>query len=178
MSSDLLKPVTHKLQELNIKQTPRLLLVSIEKQRLSVLENDQTAREYAVSTSRNPPSCIENSFGTPTGLHRIARKIGDGSPIGTVFKGRIDIGKRYWELDAEEQRKNLITSRILWLEGLEPGHNQGPGRDTFQRYVYFHGTNHEDKIGQPASAGCVQLRNEEMIELFDSVSEGDLVYIQ
>ncbi|EDY81418.1 ErfK/YbiS/YcfS/YnhG superfamily [Verrucomicrobiia bacterium DG1235] len=177
MSSDLLQPTTHKLQELDIKQTARLLLVSIERQTLQLFLDGQLIREFAVSTSRNPPSCIENSLGTPTGLHRIAEKHGDKAPLGSVFKGRVQVAKHYSALPAKEQANNLVTTRILWLEGLETGHNQGPGRDSYQRYIYIHGTNHEEKIGSPASAGCVQLRNAEMIELFDAVQTGDQVYI-
>lgn len=177
MSLELLQPLTHKLTSLDIKQTARLLLVSIAQQRLELLRDGASIRRFEISTSRNPPSCLENSFGTPDGLHRIARKIGDPEPLGTVFKGRVSIGKRYCELSPEEQAPHLVTTRILWLEGLEPGHNQGPGRDSFRRYIYFHGTNHEESIGQPASGGCVQLRNAEMVELYEAVEEGDLVYI-
>ncbi len=177
MSSDLLQPTTHKLRALEIKQTARLLLVSIERQTLELHEDGQLARKFAISTSKNPPSCLENSFGTPTGLHRIAAKIGGEAPLGAVLKGRVDTGTRYWELPAQEQEPNLVTTRILWLEGLEPGHNQGGNRDSHRRYIYIHGTNHEDKIGTPASGGCVQLRNEEMIELFDAVESGDQVFI-
>ena len=177
MSSNLVQPITHKLKELNIKQTPRTLLVSIPRQELIIVENGRERRRFTVSTSARPASCIENSLGTPTGLHRIAQKLGEGAPVGEVFKGRISIGKRYWELTDGEQRPNLVTTRILWLEGLEPDHNRGPGRDSRDRYIYFHGTNHEDRIGQPASAGCILLRNQEMIELYNAVQEGDLVYI-
>ncbi|MDQ8179127.1 L,D-transpeptidase [Pelagicoccus sp. SDUM812005] len=177
MSSDLLQPTTHKLRSLEIKQTARFLLVSIERQTLELHQNGQRIRSFDISTSSNPPSCLENSFGTPTGLHRIAQKIGADARLGAVFKGRVDIGKRYWELEEEEQKPNLVTTRILWLEGLEPGHNQGGNRDSHARYIYIHGTNHEDRIGSPASGGCVQLRNAEMIELYDAVSAGDQVYI-
>lgn len=177
MSSDLLQPITHKLRELNIKQTARLLLVSIERQTLRLFSGGQLDREFAISSSSKPPSCIENSFGTPTGLHRIADKIGDQAPLGAVFKGRAQVASHFRELSKEEQAKNLITTRILRLEGLEPGHNQGPGCDSYARYIYIHGTNHEDKIGQPASAGCVQMRNHEVIELFNAVESGDLVFI-
>lgn len=177
MSSDLLKPITHKLRALDIKQTPRVLLVSIKRQTLQLLEHGELAREFKVSTSKNPPSCVENSFGTPTGLHEIGQKLCGDAPLGAVLKGRVDTGKRYWELPEDEQRPNLVTTRILWLEGLEPGHNQGGNRDSHARYIYIHGTNHEDKIGTPASGGCVQLRNQEMIELFDAVAEGDHVLI-
>lgn len=177
MSSQLVQSVSDKLAALNIKQTPRALFVSIDEQTLTVVAEGKESRQFQVSTSLKPPSCIENSYGTPTGLHRIARKIGDGAPSGTVFRARLSIGKTFDQLSPEEQRPNLVTTRILWLEGLEPGHNQGQGRDSFDRYIYIHGTNHEDLIGTPSSGGCVQLRNEEMIELYNLVSEGDLVFI-
>lgn len=172
-----MQPITHKLEELDIKQTPRVLIVSVASQSLELLQNGHAVRRFEISTSSNPPSCLENSFGTPLGLHRVAQKIGDGAPLGVVFKGRVPVGKRHFELSLEEQRPNLVTTRILWLEGLEPGSNQGSGRDSYHRYIYIHGTNHEDKIGQPASGGCVQLRNLDMVELYDSVEPGDLVYI-
>jgi len=177
MSSDLLKATTHKLHALEIKQTARLLLVSISGQTLQVLENERLVRAFSISTSKNPPSCLENSFGTPTGLHRIAQKLCGDAPLGAVLKGRIDTGKRYWELPEEAQTPNLVTTRILWLDGLEPGHNQGGDHDSHTRYIYIHGTNHEDRIGTPSSGGCIQLRNKDVIELFNIVSEGDQVYI-
>ncbi len=177
MSSDLLQPYSDKRRDLNIKPTNRVLMVSIETQTLSIYEDGGETGAFRVSTSRNPPSCVENSFGTPTGLHRIREKIGAKARIGTVFKGRVDIGKLYSELSEEEQSRNLVTTRILWLEGLEPGINQGPGCDSHERYIYFHGTNHEGKLGEPASGGCIQLSNQSIIELFDTVDEGDHVYI-
>ena len=177
MSLDLLQPYTHKLRELDIKPTSRAIFVSISKQRLDLVENGTSIRSFSVSTSLNPPSNKQDSGGTPRGLHRIFHKVGDGTPIGEVFKGRVSTGKRYWELSKDEQKPNLITTRILWLEGLESGFNSGEGCDSFARYIYIHGTNHEDRIGQPASAGCVQLLNDEMLELFNSVDEGDQVWI-
>lgn len=178
MSSQLLQPLTHKLEALKIKQTARALLVSISGQSLDLLgEEGGLLRRFEISTSAKEPSCVENSFGTPTGLHRIARKIGDGARIGAVFKARVDTGLVYGELVDGERAPNLVTTRILWLEGLEPGHNRGEGRDSFGRYIYIHGTNHEELIGTPCSGGCVLLRNDEMVELFNLVCEGDLVFI-
>lgn len=178
MSSDLLQPITHKLRSLEIKQTARILLVSIEQQTLELHTQGQLPRRFTISTSSNPPSCLENSFGTPTGLHRIAQKIGQNAPLWAVFKGRVQIATHPQELPPEEQAKNLVTTRILWLEGLEPGHNRGGTCDSHDRYIYIHGTNHEEKIGTPASGGCIQLPNEEMIELFDAVELGDQVFIR
>ncbi len=133
---------------------------------------------FTVSTSRQPPSCIENSFGTPTGLHEIADKIGAGAPPGMVFAGRQPTGKTWREMSPEENTRNLITTRILRLRGLEPGHNAGPGRDSYDRYIYLHGTNHPERLGTPASAGCVLLSDAEVGELFEMVPEGTPVWIE
>ena len=97
-----------------------------------------------------------------------------------VFKARQPTGKLAAEWPAPED--NLITSRILWLEGLEEGRNRGKdaeGRvvDTHARFVYIHGTNQRDRLGQPNSHGCVLLADEEVIELFDAVPSGTLVMI-
>lgn len=162
---------------LSITPTNRQLIVSIEAQEIVLLENGKSIKVFAVSTSKNPPSCVADSYGTPTGLHAIADKIGAGAPEGMVFKGRVATGQLFNEVSKEDAARNLITSRILRLRGLESGKNSGTDCDSYERYVYIHGTNHEDRIGQPASAGCVQLRNSEVIELFDQVETGDLVWI-
>lgn len=168
-----------KTLELGLPPTSQTLFVSISKKKLFHYSFGSQVKVYDVSTSVKPSSCVENSFGTPTGLHQIERKIGHEAPPGTVFRGRVSVGKCYWELPVEEQQKgNLITSRILWLKGLEPGINSGPGVDTFNRYVYIHGTNNEERIGQPLSAGCVLLRNFEMIHLFDRIPLHSQVLIE
>ena len=110
----------------------------------------------------------------------MSEKIGDGAPAGMVFKARQPTGKVWSDWPTAED--NLITSRILWLAGLEPGHNAGANAagqvvDTQQRYVYIHGTNHEDRIGEPLSAGCVLMRNQEIVELYEQVRVGDQVLI-
>jgi lipoprotein-anchoring transpeptidase ErfK/SrfK len=45
------------------------------------------------------------------------------------------------------------------------------------RYIYIHGTNREDLIGQPASAGCVCLSNADVINLYDLIPVGSRVEI-
>jgi hypothetical protein len=135
-------------------------------------------KSYVVSTSRRAPSNVKDSLGTPRGLHEIAERIGGGAPPGIVFKARVTTGRHFAEFPPEEQEKNLITTRILWLRGLEPGVNAGGDVDTHARYIYIHGTNHEDRLGTPASSGCVQMRNTEIIELYEQVRSGDLVWIE
>ncbi len=162
--------------DLSITPTERRLIVSIQNQELALIQADKLQRTFSISTSKNPPSCVENSFGTPLGLHALADKIGDGEPEGMVFKGRV-AQSHFSTFKAEEQQKNLITTRIIRLRGLEPGYNSGPGCDTYDRYVYIHGTNHEDRIGQPFSGGCIEMYNAKVIELFNYVDEGDLLYV-
>ncbi len=145
--------------------------------------NGELVRSYVVSTSRRPPSNIKDSLGTPRGLHTIADRIGGGQPPGMVFKSRVSTGRHFSELPDVDQHPNLITSRILWLRGLEPGVNSGntPAGDivdTYERYIYIHGTNHEDRLGAPQSAGCVLMGNHDIVELFEDVRPGDLVWIE
>ena len=140
-------------------------------------------KSSVISTSLRPPSNVKDSLGTPRGLHEIAEKVGAGAPPGIVFKGRVSTGKHFAEFDAAAQATNLITTRLLWLRGLEPGVNAGSNArgevvDTHARYVYIHGTNHEDRLGKPTSAGCVEMNNLEIIALFDQVRTGDLVWIE
>ncbi len=135
-------------------------------------------QSYVVSTSVRPPSNVKASLGTPRGLHQIAEKIGAGAPPGTVFRGRVNAGKHFNELDEQENAKSLITTRILWLRGLEPGVNAGGDVDTHDRYIYIHGTNRESRLGSPCSAGCVHMNNIEIVGLFDEVRTGDVVWIE
>jgi len=169
------RQVDERCAALSITPTDRRLIVSIADQAMALIENGSIAKAYRISTSLKAPSCQADSYGTPIGLHSIADKIGDGQPIGMVFKGRVPTGKHFSEYSGEDAKRNLITSRILRLSGLEPGHNAGLGCDSYNRYIYIHGTNHEDRIGQPFSGGCVEMLNTEMIELFESVASDDLV---
>ncbi|MDE3084322.1 MAG: L,D-transpeptidase [Verrucomicrobiota bacterium] len=155
-----------------------MLVAHFGSQTLQFYRNGALVRSYAISTSRRPPSNVKGSLGTPHGLHVIAEKIGAGQPTGMVFKGRAPTGRHFSEFAEDEiDTENLITSRILWLRGLEPGLNSGGDVDSYARYIYLHGTNREDRIGQPQSAGCILLRNFDVIELYEDVRNGDQVLI-
>lgn len=135
-------------------------------------------RYYVVSTSKRPPSNVAESLGTPRGLHEIAERIGGGQPPGMVFKARVPTGRHFREvMDPAHPDQNLITSRILWLRGLEPGVNRGGNVDSHARYIYIHGTQAEDRIGQPLSSGCVLMRNDDIVALYEEVRAGDHVFI-
>ena len=153
---------------------PRLLLVDVEHQRAHLLENGRVAFSAPVSTSAKGIGGEEGSYRTPAGWHRIHARIGAGAARGTVFASREPTGE-VWR--GEPRAEDLILTRILTLEGLEPGINRGPGADSLERYIYFHGTNAEDHLGQPVSAGCIRLSNDDVTALFERVREGDLVAI-
>src|ERR1019366_7640857 len=128
--------------------------------------------KFYCSTSRFGISQVADSNGTPLGLHRVVEKIGGGWPVGTVFKGRKPVGFT-WQGKPDAK----ITTRILWLEGLEPGFNRGGNVDSHARYIYIHGTGDETTIGRPMSCGCVHLAADDLIPLFDKLPGGTLVWI-
>ena len=163
---------------LGLKPTSRLITVSIAQQLLGFWRDDCLVKSHVISTSLRPPSNVKDSLGTPRGLHEIAEKHGAGQPPGIVFKARVATGKHFSEFPADEQQRNLITSRILWLRGLEAGVNLGGNVDTYARYVYLHGTNHEERLGTPFSGGCIEMPNLGIIELFDQIRVKDLVWIE
>jgi len=160
---------------LGIKSAERVLLARIGTSTLQFYRRRKLVKSYVVSTSRRPPSNLKNSLGTPRGLHEIAERVGGGQPAGMVFDSRVSTGRHFSEYAGEND--NLITSRILWLRGLEPGVNLGGEVDTYERYVYIHGTSREDRIGSSQSAGCILMRNLDIVELYEEVRAGDLVWI-
>src|SRR4029079_7697570 len=127
-----------------------------------------------VSTAAAGIGGEENSGKTPPGWHVVKRKIGEGAPPGAVFESLEPSGAR-WR--GEEPDADLILTRILTLDGLEPGVNAGPGCDSLERYIYLHGTNQEGRLGAAASHGCVRLANHDVIDLFERMREGDPVAI-
>jgi len=150
-----------------------VLTVNIAEQTVLLFEQNKFVEKFPCSTSRFGIGQTEGSNRTPLGLHRIAEKIGAGLMAGTVFKARQIIG----HASQPEFADAKITTRILWLEGLEPGFNRGGSVDTHARYVYIHGTADQKSIGQPASHGCIHLADADLIPLFDLLPGGTLVWI-
>jgi UDP-N-acetylmuramate--alanine ligase len=153
---------------------PRLIVVDVARQRLSLLEDRGEVAAYPVSTAAAGIGGEDGSYRTPPGWHLIRARIGAGAPSGAVFSSRVPTGE-VW--NGEPRADDLILTRILTLDGLEEGVNRGPGHDSLSRYIYIHGTNHEELLGRAASHGCVRVGNADMIDLFERVSEGDPVVI-
>ena len=172
--------MTERLEGLGLPAAEHCIVVSIDQQKLWFFRG-QDCDTYVVSTARAGRGCVQDSLQTPDGLHRVGEKIGDGAAPGMVFKARQPTGRLSAEWPKPED--NLITSRILWLEGLEPGRNQGVDAagqvvDTRSRFVYIHGTNQTDKLGQPNSHGCVLLSDTDVIRLYGLVPVGTPVLIR
>lgn len=135
-------------------------------------------KKYVISSGKNGIGEQENSGKTPRGWHRIAEKFGENMPINSVFVARQATGEIYSdELAKQYPQRDWILSRILWLQGLEQDFNCGDGCDTYQRYIYIHGTPDSEAMGEPLSHGCIRMRNADVIELFDLVDVNATVYL-
>ena len=180
-------------RRVGVPPTRFLVVVGIQDQTVRIFERQQISHacnadwKSALRTAAGTFVCLKKlrcstskfgvgeqagSYKTPRGLHRIAAKIGGGWPVGTVFKGRRAIGYTWQGLPGA-----AITTRILWLEGLEPGLNRGGRVDSHSRYIYLHGTGDEPSLGRPASHGCVQLSSSDLVPLYERLPEGTLVWI-
>lgn len=142
------------------------LWVSVSRQKLIGIERGKVRFVYVCSTAAKGTGNRENSYQTPLGWHQVAERFGEGLPWGAIFSERKFTG-RIWS-PKDNTTKDLVLTRILRLRGLERGVNQGPGIDSYARYIYIHGTPAEDKLGTPASMGCVRLSNEDVIRLYET----------
>jgi len=159
------------------------LLVSVSEQTLQHYRNGELLKTYSVSTAENGIGSTEGSGKTPLGRHIIGSKIGGEQPINAVFIARVPTGEVYSEeLGQQHPERDWILSRILRLEGCEEGLNKGVDAngvccDTYERYVYIHGTPDSEPMGIPLSFGCIRMRNQDVVELFEQVVEGTVVNI-
>jgi lipoprotein-anchoring transpeptidase ErfK/SrfK len=160
----LKKEVTVRLSGLGLAPAEHCIVVSIDQQKLWFFEGGEV-ETFVVSTARAGRGCVQDSLRTPDGLHRV------GEATGRLASE--------WPTPED----NLITSRIFWLEGLEPGHNQGRDAadrvvDSRSRFVYIHGTNQHAMLGRPNSHGCVLMSDDDIIRLHPRVPVGTIVLIR
>lgn len=162
----------------NISAMTYKIDIDISQQRLYLKQNDDLIKSYPISSSKYGEGSTENSYMTPLGLHVIKEKIGTDVPINTLFISRINTKRTVnIENSRNKTKDDHITSRILWLDGLEEGKNKGKGVDSYSRYIYIHGTHEEGLIGEKASHGCIRMLNNDVIDLYNYVNIGTKVYI-
>ena len=173
MTNDQTASLWTQAQELGMPEYAALMLVSIDKQTLTLLIAGKVVDQLPISTSRNGPGNTLDSYQTPTGFHDINERYGDGQPPGAILFERVATGEvvppSAWQASSGKDR---ILTRILRLNGREPGVNAGGPVDTYERYVYLHGSDNEQHLGkQPSSQGCVHVGNHDIIELYDRIHE-------
>ncbi|MGL5252346.1 MAG: L,D-transpeptidase family protein [Moraxella sp.] len=156
--------------------------INIATQTLVLHQSPTQSHSYTISTAKNGIGQLENTGCTPLGKHIISEKFGDGCLINSVFVARRFTGEIYSEHLAQQcPHRDWILTRILWLEGCEAGLNKGSNAhgvcDTKARYIYIHGTPDSEPMGEPRSHGCIRMRNDDLITLFDEVDCGTAVYI-
>ena len=167
-----------KLSKYGLKENETYLVIKVELQKLFVCKNTEVIDEYDISSGAKGVGNVMESYKTPLGSHKIAGKYGDNEPIGTIFEGKKSMNittKIYYE--PVDTPMDYVTTRIINLEGLEEGINKGGNVDTLKRFIYIHGTQEEGLIGKPASKGCIRMRNDEVITLFNQVHVGTFVEI-
>ena len=160
------------------KTYSEVLFISVAEQKMYHIEEDKILDSYVISSSSYGVGNKVGSNKTPLGLHRVKEKFGNETPlngrmIGRVFYGQI--AKIY--SDTSRSKTDDVTSRILWLDGLEDELNKGEGIDSYNRYIYIDGTSEEGRLGTPASHGCIRMKNKAVIELYDKIKIGTLVLI-
>ena len=152
--------------------------IDIKEQRLRLYSGGKVLKEYCISTAKNGAGELQDSECTPRGEHVIAAKIGKDSPLNTVFVSRWPTGEVYTlELRQRFPDRDWILTRILWLQGAEPGKNQGGNVDSYGRFIYIHGSPDDVEMGRPGSRGCIRMRNQDVIELFEKVETGTRVVL-
>lgn len=156
----------------------RRIRIEIPEQTLTLIEGARVLARYPVSTGLNGVGEANGSGCTPRGLHRVRLRIGEGCPMGAVFRGRRPTGEVYdAALAAANPGRDWILTRILWLTGCEPGRNRGGCIDTLRRFIYIHGCPDSEPMGVPRSHGCIRMHSRELVELFDRTPRGTPVEI-
>jgi len=157
----------------------RHIVVNSKHQHMLCYENDLLSYTYSISTGKNGLGEQQDSECTPRGLHQIHSIIGAEHAMNSVFVARVWTGELYSpELAQNFPERDWILTRILRLEGLENGRNQGGDIDTFERFIYIHGTPHTTVLGVPGSRGCVRMNNQDIVGLADWVDVGTHVFIK
>lgn len=146
------------------------VIISIADQRLLVVRDGMWVAKYPISTSKFGVGDSMGSYKTPLGKLRVCSKVGDGLPLGSVLNHRSATGEI---LPVNAKGRDPIVTRILWLEGLEACNERARARG-----IYIHGTVEEAKIGKPVSYGCIRMKSEDVIEIFDGLPVGTIVNIQ
>ena len=160
------------------KKNDYFLMVNTADQEMYIIKNQEILKSYIIATGKAGEGNAIYSKKTPLGYLKVAEKVGDGAPMGTIFvkkQNTGEISKIY--TDKTDTPKDPITTRIFHLDGLEKDYNKGGNVDAYRRGIFIHGTHEEGLLGEKSSNGCIRMSNEEVIELFDIIPTNTIVYI-
>jgi len=149
--------------------TSNELIISVRDQKLVLLRNGAKVATYPVSTSMFGLGDARGRMTTPLGYLAVEKKIGDNVPVGAVFHKRRLTGE---VLEPNAPGRDPITTRIIWLRGLE-----AQNAHAFTRCIYIHGTPEEKYIGRPASYGCIRMKAKDVEVLYNQLPLGAYVQI-
>lgn len=144
--------------------------ITLRDQKLTVIRNGKKVKDYDISTSKFGIGATRGSWRTPTGVHAVSQKVGDGQPKGMVFKGCRPTGE---VVGVDAPGRDPIVTRVIQLTGLEQSN-----RNSHSRRIYIHGTPEERTIGSPASYGCIRMRSNDVLDLYPRVHRGMPVVIE
>ncbi|MGI9086979.1 MAG: L,D-transpeptidase family protein [Chthoniobacterales bacterium] len=161
--------VLHALQAQSLPQVRNEVVVSVQDQKLMLLQNGAKVTTYPVSTSKFGIGDSSGRMTTPIGAMAVAQKIGDHAPVGAVFHNRRFTGEI---IKTNAPGRDPIITRIIWLRGLEASTSRA-----FSRCIYIHGTPEEKKIGQPASYGCIRMKSKDVTALYSQLPIGAVVRV-
>ncbi len=156
-----------------------VVIIHASEQKQYLLHNGMIIRQYIISTSEYGLGSQSGSNQTPLGVHIVKQKYGTNAKIGTIFRARANTGQiaKILTETGKRSKADNVTTRILWLSGLEKGKNKGGNVDSHRRYIYIHGTDEEGRLGSPASHGCIRMNNQDVIDLYKNITVGTLVVI-
>ena len=155
-----------------------IIEIELKSQTLGLYKNYELIEKYKISSSKFGEGCEEGSNKTPLGAHYIKEFIGKDVPVNTIFKNRVPTSQKVEIVSSQENsNEDIISSRILWLDGLDKGKNKGGHVDSYNRYIYIHGTNEEGLIGKKASHGCIRMSNNDIVNLCKKDLLNTFVYI-
>ncbi|MEE9327797.1 MAG: L,D-transpeptidase [Cocleimonas sp.] len=159
--------------------TNPLIIVSSSEQKLFLIQDNKVIESHLISTATAGLGNQSGSNKTPLGVHQVSEKFGKDAKAGTIFKARMNTQRvaKILPNPNEKSTADNVTSRILWLSGMEKGINKGGKVDSKSRFIYIHGTDEEGRLGKPASHGCIRMKNQAVIALFDRVPLGTIVDI-
>lgn len=151
------------------KDTHNKMIVSVSDQKMLLVRDGTPVKSYKISTSKFGVGDKPNSNCTPLGRLQIAKKIGDRTPIGSVFKNRRPTGE---VIQPNAPGRDPVVTRILWLTGTE-----SRNRNAYRRTIYIHGTPEEHRLGSPASYGCIRMGSRDVADLYSRVGHGADVFV-